>query len=84
MKGGWLLGFYPTTIVADRYTGAYSGGEWLAFPLDAWDVPEEIECDDVTCMIFWDTYDGIVEKGSTPERAMADLVAKMDKALETE
>lgn len=50
----------------------------------AWDVPEEIECDDVTCMIFWDTYDGIVGKGSTPERAMADLVAKMDKALETE
>lgn len=35
-------------------------------------------------MNFWDTYDGIVGKGSTPERAMADLVAKMDKALETE
>lgn len=75
----WLKVLYPTTIVADRYTGTYSGGEWLAFPLNFWDIPEEIGADDVTCMLFWDDYDGVVGKGNTPELAMANLVAQMEE-----
>lgn len=79
MGGVWLKVLYPTTIVADRYAGTYSGGEWLAFPLNFWNIPEEIEADDVTCMLFWDDYDGVVGKGNTPELAMANLVAQMEE-----
>lgn len=75
----WLKTFYPTTIVADRYSGTYSGGEWLAFPLDWSEIPEEIDCDDATCMIFWESYSGPVGKGRTPELAMANLVAEMEQ-----
>lgn len=30
---------YPLTIISDRYTGAYSGGEYLAFNLDFDEIP---------------------------------------------
>lgn len=39
----WLETHYPTTIVRDRYNGTYSGAEWLAFPLDYWNVPDEVD-----------------------------------------
>ncbi len=29
----WIDNPYPLTIVADRYGGAYSGGNYVAFPL---------------------------------------------------
>lgn len=74
----WLESFYPTTIIRDRYNGAYSGAAWLAFPLDFWNVPDEVEGGDGECMMFWESYDGEVGKGSTPELAMANLVAKME------
>lgn len=45
---------YPLTICVDRYSGAYSGGEFTAWNLDANEVPEEIHSDDVTCSLFWD------------------------------
>lgn len=73
----WLESFYPTTIIQDRYNGTYSGAEWLAFPMDYYQVPREIDGDDIECMMFWESYDGVVGKGSTPELAMANLVAKM-------
>lgn len=74
----WLESFYPTTFIKDRYNGTYSGAVWLAFPLDFWNVPEEVEGGDVECMMFWESYDGVVGKGRTPELAMANLVAKME------
>lgn len=73
----WLESFFPTTIIQDRYNGTYSGAVWLAFPLDFWNVPDEVEGGDGECMMFWESYDGEVGKGSTPELAMANLVAKM-------
>lgn len=75
----WLYTHYPTTIVNDRYSGTYSGAEWLAFPLDYWNVPEEVDGGDSECMMFWEDYDGVVGKGNTPELAMANLVAKMEE-----
>jgi hypothetical protein len=77
----WLYTHYPTTIVNDRYSGAYSGAEWLAFPLDYWNVPDEVDGGDSECMMFWEDYDGVVGKGSTPELAMANLVAKMEDMI---
>lgn len=73
----WLESHYPTTIVRDRYNGTYSGGEWLAFPLDYWDVPGEVDGGDPECMMFWEHYDGIVGRGATYQEAMEDLIKQM-------
>lgn len=64
---------YPLTITMDRYGGSYSRGEYLAWRLDAREVPEEPFMDDVTCEQFWDTYQGPVGIGDTPELAVDDL-----------
>lgn len=42
-------GVYPLTVVADRYSGAYSGGKWTAWNLYPWDVPGGIFGDDCGC-----------------------------------
>lgn len=73
----WLRDNYPTTIICDRYSGTYSGADWLAFPLDYSDVPEEVDGGDTECWMFWDNYDGIVGKGNTPQEAMNDLIKMM-------
>lgn len=54
----------------------------MAFPLDFWNVPNEVDGDDVECMMFWESYDGVVGKGRTPELAMANLIAKMQEAFD--
>lgn len=64
---------YPLTITMDRYGGTYSKGKYLAWRLDAWEVPQEPFMDDVTCMKFWETYKGIVGLGDTPETAVNHL-----------
>lgn len=46
---------YPLTIVKDRYTGVYSGGEWTAWHCDADEVPPEIASGDLPCGRFWDS-----------------------------
>ena len=77
-KSMWLgADGYPTTIIADRYGGTYSGGEWLAFPLDPWEIPEEVDGEDVECMMFWEGFDGVVGRGVTPDAAFLDLVIQM-------
>lgn len=73
----WLKSYYPTTIICDRYGGTYSSASWLAFPHDSWDIPEEVDGEDVECYLFWQDYDGIVGKGETPQEAMQDLIRKM-------
>ena len=44
---------WPITVTTDRYGGCYSDGKFLAFNLLPWQVPEEIDGDDITCMDFW-------------------------------
>ena len=68
---------YPVTIVSDRYHGTYSDAEWLAFPLDRDEVPEEVGDGDMEEMYFWDHYDEPVGKGATPDAAFNDLIQKM-------
>ncbi len=72
---------YPLTIIADRYSGTYSGGDYLAFNLDFCDIPEGILGDDVTAMEFWDYYskDYIVGKCRTVSEALSDLYIKLNK-----
>lgn len=83
MPYDWLKTHYPTTIVNDRFGGTYSKAEWLAFPFDYYEVPEEVDGDDIVCQIFWDNYDGPVGKGASPKEAFDDLEQKL-KALEAE
>ena len=45
---------YPLTITADRYDGTYSGGRYVAWNLDACDIPDDPFSGDVICMEFWD------------------------------
>ncbi len=68
---------YPLTIVADRYTGTYSGGTYTAWPLKTEDLPSEIESDDVSCSEFFNTYDKPYGVGNTPNDALMDLARKM-------
>lgn len=70
---------YPLTIVRDRYGGTYSGGEWLAFNKDPYEISDEPFADDVTCMMFWDEK-RMIGVGETREFAITDLKRKLQKA----
>lgn len=64
---------YPLTIVSDRYTGAYSGGQYTAWNLSANELPDGIDGDDVDCMSFWRNNTIPVGKGRTVSEALANL-----------
>ena len=61
----WLRSKHPTTIVKDRYSGIYSEAQWLAFPLEHYDVPAEVDGDDMACVDFWQDYAEPVGRGDT-------------------
>ena len=44
---------YPLTIIRDRYRGVYSGGQYTAWNLAHYEIPEDIGDDDTTCRDFW-------------------------------
>lgn len=64
---------YPVTIVLSRYGGVYEPGQWLAFNLDANDLPEDWDGDDGECQDFWQGYDK-AGSGESPAEAYADLL----------
>ena len=64
---------YPLTIIKDRYTGAYSGGQFTAWNLDFEDVPIDINGEDVDCANFWAENDILVGKGNTIKEAIKNL-----------
>ena len=77
-KKFWLEHMYPCTIVKDRYTGAYSGGEWTCWPLYIEEVPDEIEEGDIPCGDFWRDFDkSCVGIGDSPDDAIKDLRIKL-------
>ena len=78
----WLEYEYPTTIIADRYNGTYSGGKYTCWAMDADMIPPEVEGGDAECYHFWHTTDLIVGKGATPDKAMLDLRQKYKKYIE--
>ena len=70
---------YPLTVIKDRYNGVYSGASYLAFNLDFYLIPPDVDGDDPTCANFWLNYEGIVGKGSTANEAFSDLGIKLEE-----
>ena len=71
---------YPVTIIQDRYSGVYSGGEWTAFNLHKEQVPDAIDGDDVECREFWTLASNFhlsIGIGKTPNEAFDDLKEKL-------
>lgn len=68
---------YPLTVTLDRYSGVYSGGEFIAWPLEVGDVPKAPFDSDVECMAFWYSDHVMCGVGNTPEAAIADLYIKL-------
>ena len=73
---------YPCTAFKSRYSGAYEGGDWVAFALHPEDIPEDATSDDITASDFWGL-DGesdetrFVGRGATPDEAYADLLRRL-------
>lgn len=69
---------YPLTIVRDRYNGVYSGGKYLAWHCEPYEVPDVIFSDDVSCSYYWGNVNPyLVGKGDTPKEALDDLRRKI-------
>lgn len=68
---------YPLTIVADRYSGTYSGGEYIAWNKHWWDVPEDTFGGDIDCMLFWKKNKIVCGKGRTVSEALSNLYFKL-------
>lgn len=72
---------YPLTIVRDRFSGVYSGGEYTAWNLEFNEIPIDISLCDSICMDFWDNDDKlnhyVIGKGRTSSEALADLYIKL-------
>ena len=67
----------PLTIIQNRY-----GGGFLAFNLESWDVPRDINEDGLDFWSFWhhDAKKYIIGKGDTPQEALDNLKAKLNPA----
>lgn len=80
---------YPCTVLCDRYSGTYSGGLWIAFNLEASEIPAEVDGDDTECRDYWTSLNGLhgsdalIGKGATPNEAVSNLAAKL-KAKEND
>ena len=73
---------YPLTIIRDRYNGIYSGGCYLAFNLDYYEIPIEISGSDIPCLEWWKENKYIlVGKGYDVTSAIFDLAVKMSNRL---
>ena len=72
--GTWLEHKYPCTILRDRYSGTYSGGLFVAFPLSPNDIPAEADGNDADCAEFYGREDIIFGKGDSPDGAYWNMV----------
>ena len=75
---------YPLTIVSDRYTGAYSGGQYTAWNISASELPDGIDGDDTECMAFWRNNTIPVGKGRTGSEALANLYIQLKNKKDDE
>ena len=73
---------YPLTIVADRYSGIYSGGRFIAWNLSIDEIPEAIYSDDCSCSEFWANNRIVCGKGRTVSESLADLYIKLKGGVE--
>lgn len=74
---------WPLTIIADRYSGVYSGAKFLAFNLYEQDIPDGPSGNDNACGDFWEYQDHhqmfIIGKGSTPDEAFKALKKQLEQ-----
>ena len=73
---------YPLTIVKDRYGGAYSEGQYLAFNLYPGSIPDAVGGGDMEEDAFWrengEHTKFLIGKGYTPDSALLDLAQKIE------
>ena len=88
MKYNKYEDIYPLTIIPDRYNGAFSGGQWLAFNVYYYNIPDEIDDGEMECWNFWDEQKRLekinenyfrIGVGNTIDEAMNDLLKKMNE-----
>lgn len=77
----WVKNKYPITVVADRYGGLYTEGEWLAFPLRPEDVPRQSNGSDIAQLDFLESYHEPYGIGPTPDVAVNQLTQSILGAL---
>lgn len=67
------------TIIADRYSGTWSGGKFTAWNMPLCDIPYAIVDNDVPCKEFWysTAKEYLIGIGDTPQEAYDDLMGKM-------
>lgn len=72
---------WPLTIVSTRYSGAYEGGDFVSFPMEAGLLDTtNWTAGDSPCSNFWAWVDEEklpVGRGATPQAAYADMLARM-------
>ena len=69
----------PVTITPDRYGGTYSGGAWLAFPVEPSEVPNGPFGGDIYAASWWGEHDNIpIGRGATPDLAYSDLLHRLE------
>ena len=74
---------HPLTIINDRYGGCYSGGAFLAFNLEPWDIPKGVDGSDIDCLSFWkdESEEYVIGKGDSIQEATEDLANKLKPAI---
>lgn len=70
---------YPLTILSDRYNGVYSGGKFIAFNIDYWEIPDSIGSGDFDEENFYSETDIIYGIGNTVQECFDDLYNKINK-----
>ena len=69
---------WDITIMSTRYGGCYEGAPWLAFTY----LPEDndVHSGDTECDVwFCDREEMLIGRGATPDAALADIKARMEK-----
>lgn len=69
---------YPLTVIKDRYSGLYSGGKYIAFNKEYYEVHKAVNGNDDECINFWECYSDIVGKGNTPKEAIENLLESIE------
>jgi len=77
---------YPIVLVQDRYSGAYSGGAWLALAEGdrsyeeasriGWIMSHGPSGNDLEAAAFWQAHPAWIATGKTPDEAIARLRAQ--------
>jgi hypothetical protein len=73
---------YPLTVYADRYSGTYSGGVWLAAAGVSPLFESPAFADDVPCFEWWGAGGARIGRGDSPNAAVIDFLRRWREAGE--